>query len=95
MPAGMIYLGYEKITTTGSVVELNANVPASARAAVIQADGGDVHFRADGVNPAASVGTHILDGTKFEVFGNPRDLRLWVEGGECHVTYFGTEDVQT
>lgn len=64
-----VALSEESITvTSGGGVE-TLTVPASARAAVVSADGADSRWRVVGT-PTSSVGHLLVDGGQVEVFGN-------------------------
>jgi predicted extracellular nuclease len=45
------------------------SIPAGATSVYIQPEGGDIRMRRDGVDPTASVGLRIYDGTSFPITG--------------------------
>ena len=58
-------LGYEQLTGIVAATSL-ASIPADSVYALIQAEGGNIRFRDDGVDPTASVGMLLVDGAVYE-----------------------------
>lgn len=59
--------GFEQITSLGEVETLT--VPTGARGALIQAEGKNVRYRADGEDPTAEVGLILFAGDPPTFFG--------------------------
>jgi hypothetical protein len=54
--------GYQRLDTTALGASVGLTVPNNARIAIIQAEVAPVRWRADGVDPTATVGMLIADG---------------------------------
>lgn len=99
-PAGMSVLGYSQITDLTAARTLiqggGSAIPAGAKLAYVQAEGGNARWRADGVAPTATVGA-ILWGTAqmviaSSVFAGAKAIQFINMTGSTailDITYYG------
>lgn len=86
-------LGYAQDTSISSASAL-PSIPAGARAAIIQASGGDIRWRDDGTNPTTSIGMLLVDGNSFLYTGDETTegaltaFRVISAAGEVNVSYY-------
>lgn len=66
------------------------SIPSDATIAVVQAETGDVRWRADGTNPTASVGMMLYEGAERTFVGNLSAVKLIASttGAIISVHYF-------
>lgn len=57
--------GYQQLTVGNSAVGLT--VPLGASRAIIGVETQPIRYRNDGIDPTASVGFHVANGTTFEI----------------------------
>lgn len=80
-------LGHLTITDTTTVASLTEY--ARARGATIQADGGTLRIRLDGVDPTATTGIRLDDGVLLNIDSNLSLVRvLGSIGVRANVAYF-------
>jgi len=82
-------LGYVQVASVAAATGVGT-VPAHTKAAYIQANGGDVRWRDDGVNPTAAVGMLLTDGQVMKYIGKIADLKFIDAGGtaKLEVTFY-------
>jgi hypothetical protein len=88
-PDNLTPMGYQQIAlSTTSVSTLT--VPAGARIAVIQAEGGTVRWRDDGTAPTASVGMILSQNSELDYDGSLSSIQLIavVAGALADVSYY-------
>lgn len=92
-------IGFEQITDLSSAVGLSS-VPNGAYKALVQTEGQNVRWRADGTNPEAGVGMVLTaDGPILEISGRDnlvasKFIEETADSGDpaaLNVTYFGSD----
>lgn len=86
---GIVPLGYQQLTALTASTALT--VPAGARLALIQADGADLRWRDDGVDPTATVGMILRMDSELVYNGDLAALRVIAISGSpiLNVCYWG------
>jgi hypothetical protein len=64
-------LGYQQISAATLAAAQSLTLPVGATSAVVQAEGGDVRWRDDGVSPTNSIGMILYQGMLPIVVGDP------------------------
>ena len=82
--------GYQQLVASDISSAVALTVPAGTRFAVLQAEGDDVRYRDDGVNPTGSVGMIIAVGTPVVYTANPTALKVIRESASSilNVSYY-------
>ena len=83
-------LGYEQITDLAAPAKA-LTVPLGARIAHIQAEGDDIRYRDDGIDPTATVGFLLADGRDFPYSGDLAAIKFIqvTAGGKLNVHFYG------
>lgn len=83
-------LGFEQVPNVALAVPVKLNMPAYTNIAYVQAEGGAVRYRDDGVSPAVGVGMLLVDGAVLEYAGNLSSLEFIQEAGtpKLNVLYY-------
>lgn len=83
-------LGYAQDTdlaAAGGLPTVSGSIPAATTVALIQAEGADVRWRDDGVDPTASVGMLLGAGTAFWYRGTFSAFKA-IGSGTLNVTFY-------
>lgn len=81
-------VGYQQITTLTTATALT--IPTGAQFAIVQAEGQDVRWRDDGVDPTATVGMILAAGDSMQFLGD-LDLVRFIEataGATLNVSFY-------
>lgn len=84
--------GYEQITNLTTAVDLKIK----GRAAIIQAEGDNIRWRDDGIDPTSSVGMLLPDGADIFYTGNLYAIKFieTTGSGVLNISYYETPDRQ-
>lgn len=67
--AALINISYQKIAAASGAVGQLAIPDTAAHEAIVQADGGDIRWRADGFAPTTDTGHSLRDGESITIAG--------------------------
>lgn len=85
-------LGYEQLSAAALAAATHLDVPAGAKYAVIQAEGGDMRWRDDGPPPTGTLGTRSYDSVVWVYQGDLTKIQfIQVTGmaaGVVNVTFY-------
>ena len=81
--------GYEQITSLASAVGLSS-VPNQVNYILVDVEGQDVRYRADGTDPTALIGSLLKVGNQYEYYGNVENLKFieTTAGAKLNIHYY-------
>ena len=81
-------MGYQQLTLSDAAQ--TPAVPHGTSQVAVNAEGGVLRWRDDGVNPTAAVGMIIVEGDTLRLEGHPEGLRIFGGSGtKANLSYWG------